>query len=80
MDKIVFDKKLHSVGYPDMDQQHMKIIDLINRSIELDLGECSKAEAKDLLTEMLDYSWQHFEAEESLLSNSTLSDYPRPAI
>ncbi len=68
MDKIVLDQATYSVGYPEMDRQHIKMIELINRSIELEEEGGSEEQLKDLLAEMVDYAWYHFEAEEALLT------------
>jgi hemerythrin-like metal-binding protein len=65
-DLIVFDDKIR-IGLTDIDSQHRKLVDLINRlhkSMKLRQG---KAQSGHILNELVDYTVTHFQFEENLM-------------
>lgn len=57
-----------SVGIEEMDKQHKKLIDMINRLI-VEQKEITDAETiAELLSDMTDYAEDHFRAEEYLMA------------
>ncbi len=65
-DLIVFDDKIR-IGLTDIDSQHRKLVDLINRlhkSMKLRQG---KAQSGHILDELVDYTVTHFQFEENLM-------------
>lgn len=57
----------YSVGVKQMDDQHKKLVDLINQLHDaMKAGQASK-EAGTILKGLVDYTHYHFEAEEKLL-------------
>ena len=57
-----------SVGVKEMDEQHKKLIGMINRLIEEQKILTEPKTIADLLTEMTDYAQVHFRAEEYLMA------------
>jgi hemerythrin len=57
-----------SVGVPEMDNQHQKLIGMINRLIREQKSLTDPTTIAELLTEMTDYALEHFRAEEYLMS------------
>lgn len=69
MDQIVWDQSF-SVGVGILDDQHKKIIRIINRLFsEPDVGVASEA-ISELLNDLLSYSREHFKTEEGLLEEN----------
>lgn len=56
---------LYSIGYEVIDNQHKKIIEIINRLCNLSCGD--RNEEKLLLAEIIDYTVYHFKTEEQIL-------------
>ncbi len=67
MEEIIW-KDEFSVGIARMDEQHKKIIAMINRLIHEQKVVTEPETVAKLLTEMTDYTREHFRAEEYLLS------------
>jgi hemerythrin len=61
-------KNEFSVGVKEMDEQHKKLLGMINRLIEEQHTLTDPRTIADLLTEMTDYAQVHFRAEEFLLA------------
>jgi len=57
-----------SVGVAEMDEQHKKLIGMINRLIEEQHNLTDQKTIAELLTEMTDYAQVHFRAEEYLMA------------
>lgn len=57
-----------SVGVKEMDDQHKKLVAMINRLIEEQQVLTEPATIAELLTEMTDYAREHFRAEEYLMA------------
>lgn len=66
-------KDSYSVGVAEMDQQHKKLIDLINKLYEAMKVGKGAAEVGMVIVEMVDYTKFHFGAEEKLM---TTHGYP----
>lgn len=58
----------YSVGVTEMDKQHKKLFNMVNRLIEEQKNLTDPKTIADLLTEMTDYSQEHFRAEEYLMA------------
>ena len=67
MEEIIWQDKF-SVGVTEMDAQHKKLIAMINQLITEQKTLTAPETIADLLTEMIDYSREHFRAEEYLMS------------
>ncbi|MBU1564862.1 MAG: bacteriohemerythrin [Proteobacteria bacterium] len=57
-----------SVGVAEMDQQHKKLLAMINRLIAEQKVLTDPKTIADLLTSMIDYADEHFRAEEFLMA------------
>lgn len=66
--KIINWSNEFSVGVKEMDEQHKKLIGMINRLIEEQKILTEPKTIADLLTEMTDYAQVHFRAEEYLMA------------
>jgi len=63
-----------SVGIQEIDEQHKKLVNLINRLYDaMTLGEDKVAVAKDVLNELVQYTIIHFAVEECLFR---IFEYP----
>lgn len=58
----------YSVGVKEMDDQHKKLVAMINRLIEEQTTLTEPATIANLLTEMTDYAAEHFRSEEYLMA------------
>ena len=63
-----------SVGVARMDEQHRRLIRMINRLLQKPEATTQSESISDLLTEMTGYASEHFRAEEELMSEY---GYPR---
>ncbi len=57
-----------SVGVKEMDDQHKKLIEMVNKLIAEQKNLTDQKTIADLLTEMTDYAQVHFRAEEYLMA------------
>lgn len=57
-----------SVGVDQLDMQHRKLLDMINRLIAEQKTLTDQETVAQLLTEMMDYAQEHFRAEEYLMA------------
>jgi hemerythrin len=74
MNKISWTDKF-SVGYESLDNQHMKIIQLINTLIDHRDMPINSEVMEDIIGELLKYSSQHLEYEENLLQSLEYPEY-----
>lgn len=58
----------YSVGVKEMDDQHVKLVEMINQLIDEQKQLTEQATIADLLTRMTDYAREHFRAEEYLMA------------
>lgn len=63
-----------SVGVAEMDQQHQKLLSMVNRLIREQKVLSTPETIAQLITEMTDYAEEHFRAEEFLLSEYGYED------
>lgn len=66
-------KEEYATGFTTIDEQHHKLISLINQFYIAFMGHQQKAVVKDILAEMADYTRYHFTTEEKLF---TLYGFP----
>nr|WP_320116651.1 bacteriohemerythrin [uncultured Desulfuromonas sp.] len=65
-----------SVGIQEIDEQHKKLVDLINRLYEeMTLGDDKVGVAKEVLNELVQYTIIHFAVEECLFRIFEYPDY-----
>ena len=67
MEKIIWQKG-YSVGIAEMDAQHQKLIAMINNLIAEQKNVTAPETIAELLTGMMDYTREHFRAEEYIMS------------
>jgi len=67
MEEIIW-QETFSVGIPEMDAQHQKLIAMINNLIAEQKNVTAPETIADLLTGMMDYTREHFRAEEYLMA------------
>jgi len=65
----------YSVGVKEMDDQHKKLVAMVNQLHDaMKAGQASK-EAPAILKSLVDYTHYHFEAEEKMLDKATYPGY-----
>jgi hemerythrin len=64
-------KQTYSVGVKEMDAQHQKMVDIINRLHDAMLGGQGSKELGSIIQEMVAYTQFHFASEEKILSANT---------
>ena len=79
MKKIYWNENF-SVGISKIDEQHKKIIKMINSLIEIYISEIFTEKISDILNEMSQYALKHFETEEQLMKEHNYPDYTPHAI
>lgn len=66
MDKILFTDDL-KLGVESIDNQHARMVDLINALIEMEAHPCNREAVGEALDELSDYIFEHFQTEEDLM-------------
>ena len=74
MEKIVWDNN-YSVGVQNLDEQHKRIIEIINKLIGAKDATVDSEIISDALSEMTKYASEHFETEEKLMGEYNYPDY-----
>ncbi len=74
MKKMIWNENF-SVGVREMDEQHKKLIGMINELIERDHLTDDSETIFDVLTKMTNYALNHFEEEEQYMIKYNYSDY-----
>ncbi len=74
MDEIIWDDKF-SVGVAKLDKQHIKLIKIINKLINITDISASSGTLTDVLTEITEYANYHFETEEKYMRDIGFVDY-----
>ncbi len=64
-----------SVGISIIDQEHKKLIDIINKAIIVEEQNYNHEETKELIGEMLEYSEKHFSTEEAYMKKFEFPEY-----
>ncbi len=76
MPQIVWDPAVMSVGHALIDEQHIKLLELLNNMSD---SIATKADDKDfvkkVLQELCDYTVEHFNTEESLMDPEAYPEY-----
>jgi hemerythrin-like metal-binding protein len=57
--------KIYSVGHEEIDNQHRKLIEMINQAYNAIISDRSLQEAESLIDKMYDYTDYHFKMEEN---------------
>jgi hemerythrin-like metal-binding protein len=71
--KLIIWSEGYSVGIKDIDMQHMKLIDLINKLYNLFLNK-NYDDLKNIMKELKDYTLYHFSTEERLFREKKYSN------
>ena len=74
MEKIIWDESF-SVGIQEIDKQHKKLIEIINRLIETRNVTVYSETISDVLSEMTKYADYHFRTEEEYMLKYEYPDY-----
>jgi hemerythrin len=74
MEKIIWNENF-SVGVREMDEQHKRLIGIINELIETDNTTVDSETIFDILTKMTNYALSHFEEEEQYMIKYNYPDY-----
>ena len=74
MEKIIWSDKF-SVGIRELDEQHYKIINLINKLLDFDEKLPCEVVTTNTLREMIRYARTHLIYEEKLLKQNNFPDY-----
>ncbi len=72
MDKIIWNDSF-SVGVTYLDQQHRKIIGMVNQLIECRRDDVRSETVSEILSQMMEYAREHFRNEEKILAEH---EYP----
>lgn len=73
MDAIEWNEN-YSVGVVELDEQHKKLFKVINTMFEADDLSVNSKTITDLLTDVVEYAFVHFETEERYMSESEYPD------
>lgn len=60
-------QKEYSIGVPELDRQHKKIIKIVNQAIGLQFSKPKQKELEEILNDLQDYIKEHFKAEEAYM-------------
>lgn len=74
MDEIIWNESF-SVGVQELDNQHKKLIKILNKLIKMANAEVFSETVSDTLTEMTKYAAIHFETEEKLMKKFNYPDF-----
>ncbi|HIJ59459.1 MAG TPA: hemerythrin family protein [Nitrospirae bacterium] len=75
MEQFIWDNKL-SVGVEEIDNQHKKLIELINQLIiKKEENKTDQEYLHSLLSELFNYTIYHFFTEEQIMENISYPDY-----
>jgi hemerythrin len=74
MEKIIWNKRF-SVGVRKLDDQHQKIIKMLNKLIDMKETRVDSEIISDTLTQMTRYASEHFKFEENLMDKDNYPDY-----
>ncbi len=66
--------KAMELGLPEMDAQHQRLVDIINRLHRAVSGDAGDADVLSLVDELMDYTRYHFQAEEDMMRRLEFSD------
>jgi hemerythrin-like metal-binding protein len=67
-------KDIYSVGVPELDQQHQRLLEIINELIEEQRDSYNAEKFSLAISELTHYAYTHFAAEERLLKAAKFPD------
>lgn len=76
MSKITWNESF-SVGVNVLDEQHHKIIDLINRFVEQEDEAFDREILETVLSELIEYGFEHLKLEEAMLEENDYPDFQK---
>lgn len=76
MSKITWNESF-SVGVNVLDEQHHKIIDLINRFIDQESQPFDREVLESILSELIEYGFEHLKLEEDMLEEHDYPDFQK---
>ena len=76
--KLIVWSERYSVGISRIDEQHQRLIDLINDLHAAMLAKGDESELSKLLEGLAAYAVSHFATEETLMKKFSYPDYDRP--
>ena len=76
MSKITWNESF-SVGVQVLDEQHHKIIDLINRFVEQENMTFDRDMLESTLSELIEYGFEHLRLEETMLEEHDYPDFQK---
>ena len=76
MSKITWNESF-SVGVNVLDEQHHKIIDLINRFVEQESEAFDREILETVLSELIEYGFEHLKLEEAMLEENDYPDFQK---
>jgi hemerythrin len=68
-------KKEYSIGVTKLDDQHKKIIKIVNQAIEQQFSKQNEKEIEEILDNLRNYMKEHFKAEEEYMLSHQYSGY-----
>lgn len=68
-------RQSYETGVEEMDEQHKKLIDLINTMYRVMRGKHEASAVDGVLEEMAEYAGVHFKAEEAMLKSLDFKEY-----
>ena len=68
-------KKEYSIGVTALDNQHKKIIKIVNQAISLQFSKQNEKEIEEILDNLQNYIKEHFKAEEEYMLQHHYSGY-----
>ena len=71
MDKLVWNERL-DVSNETVNEHHRKLVSIVNRFVEMESGDGEKL--SEILSELMEYSFYHFDFEEALMEEQGYSD------
>ncbi|MBN2826180.1 MAG: hemerythrin family protein [Campylobacterales bacterium] len=65
-DKVLW-SQAYEIGIEEVDNQHQGLVEIINKANHLLIGEYTSKELEDVITDLIDYTLEHFGMEEGLM-------------
>ena len=76
MSKITWNESF-SVGVSVLDEQHHRIIDLINSFVEQESQAFDREILESILSQLIDYGFEHLKLEEEMLEQNDYPDFQK---
>lgn len=68
-------KKEYSIGVPHLDNQHKKIVKIVNQAIRLQFSRHNEKEIEEILDNLQNYIKEHFKTEEEYMLKHQYAGY-----